>query len=68
MEGAVILASPRVQARFDIGSNYTLEDIDEQLTFISNIIIHGSKREKLTCFAKADEWLDKRLEVTKSAD
>jgi ethanolamine utilization cobalamin adenosyltransferase len=64
MEGAVTLASPQVLAP----SNYTLKDIDEQLTFISNIIRHGSRRERLTCFAKADEWLDKRLEVTKSAD
>ncbi len=42
---------------------YTLEEIDEQLTFISNIIVHGSRRERANCFVKANEWLDKRLEL-----
>lgn len=47
--------------------SYTIEQIDGHLTFISNVIAHSSRTNRAKCFAKANEWLDKRLELTKSA-
>lgn len=42
---------------------YSVEQIDAHLTNIANVITFSSRRNKAKCFAKADLWLDRRLQL-----
>lgn len=43
--------------------NYTVEEIDEHLKFISELERYSKDDDLVRCKMKADYWLDKRLEV-----
>lgn len=47
---------------------YSLDEIDQHLGFISNIILHGKRTVRSEAFAKADEWLDMRLKLTEGGE
>ena len=47
---------------------YTIVQIDEHLTHISNVIKYSKRRERQKCLVVADVWLDRRLELMAVVD
>jgi hypothetical protein len=56
-----MLAEPLALAPSDTNLDYTIEEIDNHLTNISNVIAYSRKRDKIKCFTRCDDWLDRRL-------
>lgn len=44
---------------------YNLDEIDMNLEFLSNLLKYARFGDRVDCLEKADQWLDRRIRLTK---
>ena len=60
----IMINEPLALAPADTDLDYTIEEIDDHLSNISNVIKYSKNRERSKCFKRCDDWLDRRLMLT----